>query len=100
MLMEPREPIPKLANDFMASSPLARFGREAAEASLPAAVVLECPEKPLFIEVRPMAIAEMQLCERAFPQQKIAETPFVSGADQQVDLACGMGAMINFVQQA
>ena len=73
---------------------------EPAEAPLPAPVVVERASKSLLIEVRPEAIAEVELCESAFPEQKIAEAPLVSGADQQVDLGCGICAMIDFMQQA
>src|SRR5580692_12530534 len=100
MLMDPKEPMPKLAKDFMSNFPLTRFCREAAEASLPPAVVLERVVEALRVEVGPKAIAEVQLRKRAFPEQEIAEAPFVAGADQQVDFPCGIGAMIDFVQQA
>src|SRR6266404_2652035 len=73
---------------------------EAAEAPLPAPVVLECGAKSPLIEVRPKAIAEMEFRERAFPEQKVAEPSLASGANQQVDLGCGISAMINFMQQA
>ena len=79
---------------------LERLGAESAEASLPAAVVLQSVSETLLIEVRPQAIAEMQFRERAFPEQKVAEAPLASGANQQVDGACGIRAMIDFVQQA
>src|SRR5260370_22661723 len=73
---------------------------EAAEAPLPAPVVLECGAKLPLIEVRPKAIAEMELRKRAFPEQKVAEAPLASCANQQIDLGCGIGAMIDFMQQA
>src|SRR5258707_14385266 len=73
---------------------------EAAEAPLPPAVVLECAAKSPLIEIRPKAIAEMEFRKRAFPQQKVAEAPLASGANQQVDLGCGICAMIDFMQQA
>src|SRR5258708_18605476 len=73
---------------------------EATEAPLPAPVVLECAAKSPLVEVRPKAIAEIEFCKRAFPEQKVAEAPLASGANQQVDLGCGVGAMIDFMQQA
>jgi len=60
------------------------FGAEAAETPLPAAVVLERAPKAALIEVGPQAIAEMQLREGGFPQQKITESPLAAGADQQI----------------
>src|SRR3984885_3431205 len=80
--------------------PLDRLGAQATKAPLSTAIVLECGSKPLLIEVRPQAVAEMQLRKCAFPEQKIAEAPLVAGANQQVDLAGGVGAMIDFMQQA
>ena len=83
-----------------ASAALECPGAEATEAPLSAAIVLERALKMLLIEIRPKAIAEVQLCKRAFPEQKIAEPPLVSGANQQVDFARGVRAMIHFMQQA
>src|ERR1700733_11418344 len=79
---------------------LQRLRAQPAEAPLPAAIVFQRVPKTLFIEVRPQTIAEVQLRERGFPEQKIAEPPFVPGADQQVDGADCMGAVIGFEQQA
>jgi len=45
---------------------------EAAEAPLPASEIVECAPKSPLIEVRPEAIAEVELRERAFPEQEIA----------------------------
>ena len=61
---------------------------EAAEAPLSTPVIVECASKSPLVEVRPEAIAEVELCERAFPEQKIAQAPLASGANQQVDLGC------------
>src|SRR5882724_8555178 len=76
------------------------LGAQGAEAPLSAAEDLQCAAKTPLIEVRPQTVAEVQLGKRAFPQQKIAEAPFASGANQQVDLAGRMRAMIHFEQQA
>src|SRR4029077_6366395 len=83
-----------------AAAALACLHAEAAEAPLSAAVVLERAAKSPLIEVRPKAIAEMEFCKRAFPEQKIAEAPLAAGANQQVDLGRGICAMIDFMQQA
>src|SRR3984957_16570978 len=72
---------------------------EAAEAPLSAAVVVECASKSPLVEVRPEAIAEVELRERAFPEQKIAQALLASGANQQVDLGCRICAMIDLLKQ-
>src|SRR6202041_345183 len=79
---------------------LQRLRAHPPKALLPAAIVFQRVPKTLFIEVRPQTIAEVQLRERGFPEQKIAEPPFVPGADQQIDGADCMGAVIGFEQQA
>src|SRR5450631_2353425 len=79
---------------------LERLCGERTEAPLPAAVVLERASETPFIELRPQTIAEIEFRKRAFPEQKVAEPALVSSANQQIDLACGIQAMIDFVQQA
>src|SRR6267378_100124 len=83
-----------------ASAELVCIRAEAAEAPVPPAVVLERAAQSPLIEVRPKAIAEMEFCKRAFPQQKVAEAPLAAGANQQVDFGCGICAMIDLMQQA
>src|SRR5450759_1729958 len=77
-----------------------RIAHECAKSPLATGVVLECAAESLLVEVRPQAFGEVQLRISAFPQQKIAEPLFVAGANQQIDFACGIQAMIHFVQQA
>src|SRR5579863_2078569 len=72
---------------------------EAAEAALSPVIVLEGAVKTPLIEVRPQAVAEMQFRERGFPQQKIAQAPFVTCANQEVDLAHRISAVIDFIEQ-
>src|SRR6202041_3408180 len=79
---------------------LQRLRAQPAEAPLPAAIVFQSVPETLFIEVRPQTIAEVQLRERGFPEQKIAEPPFVPGADQQIDGADCVRAVIGFEQPA
>src|SRR5277367_6277208 len=73
---------------------------DAAEAPLAAVIVFERAQKTLLIEIRPQTVAEMQFRERAFPEEKVAQTPFVAGTDQEIDLARGMEAMVDVMQQA
>src|ERR1035438_5848259 len=78
----------------------ARIAPQCAKSALATGVVLECAVEPLLAEVRPETVGEVQLRISAFPQQKIAEPLFAAGANQQIDLACGIQGMIDFVQQA
>src|ERR1039458_8487887 len=79
---------------------LTRIAPERAKSPLATGVVLERAAESLLVEVRPQTFGEVQLRISAFPQQKIAEPLFVAGANQQIDFACGIQAMIHFVQQA
>src|ERR1700691_5571639 len=85
---------------WVVAGALQRLRAQSAEAPLPPAVVLERLPKTRFIEVRPQAVAEVQFGECGFPEQKVAEPPFIAGADQQIDGARRMIAVIGFEQQA
>jgi len=59
--------------------------RQASEASMAAAEFAQCLAKREPIELRPHAFGENQFRIGAFPEQKIAQPPFASAADQQID---------------
>src|ERR1700722_5545958 len=79
---------------------LARLAAERAEAPLTPSEVLERASKAQLVEIRPQAIREVQLRVGAFPEQEVAQALLAAGADQKVDLAGRMRAVIHLVQQA
>src|SRR5688572_12013393 len=68
---------------------------DGAESAVATRVFLQRLLEGGLVEVRPQAVDEMQLGVCAFPEQEIAEALLATGADQQVDLRCRQGGVVD-----
>src|SRR5580700_7266419 len=73
--------------------------RDASEASLPPAVILERLLECVFIEVRPQNFREVQFRVGALPEQKVTQALLTAGAYQKIHWRRGRVGVIGGRQQ-